>query len=294
MRVGISANPSKPRAVEIAVRIIEKLSEAKVELAVSEELAPRIPSGPAVSALPDLRADVLVVVGGDGSFLYALRASSLPILPVNAGTVGVLAEVDGNRLGAIDEVVGRLLTGRFSLEPRLKLAVRVGDAVLPDAANDLALHPGEVARMGLFDLAIDGASVGRFRADGLVVATPVGSTGYALSVNGPVVDPLVDGIVLTTIAPFRASPRALVIDPFSTIELKVVEPRADALATIDGQVRALVPSGTLVRVSRSPRRATFVRFGAPFFERLRGKGILAWNDVDGEGRPPGADVPPGA
>jgi NAD+ kinase len=288
VKVGVTANPNKPAALELAGRAVARLS-ASTEVLVSDELrslAPDRPHGP----LEDLHPDVLVAIGGDGTFLYAMRRCDAPLLPINAGTVGVLAEVDGRRPNDFEDALDRLLAGRYYLEDRMKLAAQLAARRLPDAINEFVLHAGEVGRMGLFELAFDGQVVGRIQADGIIVATPTGSTGYSLSALGPIVDPGLDAIVLTTIAPFRVEARAVVVDPLRTVRLRLVDSGRGAVVIADGQESDPLPPRATVTIYRSPRRATFVRFSSRYFDRLRGKRILPWTEALPEGGPP-ADLP---
>jgi NAD+ kinase len=290
VKIGVTANPNRPRALEIARAIVDRIGD-RAETVVSEALAPTVPGRPKV-ALEGLSSDVLVAVGGDGTFLYAMRRSEAPLLPVNAGTVGVLAEVDARRSGAVDEAVDRLLAGRYSLEGRMKLAGVIGADPLHDAVNEYVVHAGRVGTMGLFEVGFDRRPVGRIRADGLIVATPTGSTGYSLSSLGPIVEPGVEGFVLTAIAPFRAQARAMVVDPLRTLSIRAVEAPGGAVVIVDGEEERPLPLGETIVVHRSPRRATLVRFGLPALERLRGKRILPWSEEEEGERD--ADLPPPA
>jgi NAD+ kinase len=164
----------------------------------------------------------------------------------------------------------------------MKLAGAIGPEPLPDALNEFVVHAGHVGRMGLFEVAFDGRPVGRIRADGLIVATPTGSTGYSLSSLGPIVDPSVEALVLTAIAPFRAQARAVVVDPLRTVSLRALEASGGAVVIADGEDERPLAEGAAVVIHRSPRRATLVRFGRPSFERLRGKRILPWSEDSGE------------
>jgi len=252
--------------------------------------APDLPHAP----LEDLDPDVLIAIGGDGTFLYALRRSGAPLLPINAGTVGVLAEVEAGRPNEFEGAIERLLKGFYFLEERMKLAALVGSTPLPDATNDFVLHTAQVGKMGLFELAFDGHVAGQVRADGLIVSSPTGSTAYSLSSLGPIVDPGLDAIVLTSIAPFRVEARAIVVEPLCSIRLRPLEAGRGAVVIGDGQDEYPVAPDSSLTVYRSPRRATLVRFGSRFFQRLRGKRILPWSEAEGEGGPSGADLPPRA
>jgi NAD+ kinase len=282
VKVGLTANPQKPEAIALARRAVERIG-SRAEVLLSDELKPLAPGLPH-APLDELRPEVLVTIGGDGTFLYALHRCAAPLLPVNAGTVGVLAEVDGREVAEFDRAIDRLLEGRYYLEDRMKLGAQLAAHPLPDAINEYVLHAGVVGKMGLFELAFDDQVVGRIQADGIIVASPTGSTGYSLSALGPIVDPGLDALVLTTIAPFRVESRALVVDPLRTIRLTSVDLGAGAVVIADGQVSHTLPADASVMIYRSPRRATFVRFSSRYFDRLRGKRILPWSEDAAEAR----------
>ena len=232
-------------------------------------------------------------MGGDGTFLYTLQHTDLPILAVHAGTVGFLAELDGERTDEYDQALERLLAREYLIEDRMKLAVQIDGRSLPDATNEVVVHTNQVAKMRHYEIAVDGSPVGRLRADGLILATPTGSTSYALSALGPIVDPGIEAIVIAALAPFQLTQRAVLIDPLRSVEVRVSDPERDAVVVVDGQEEHPLPSGGRLRAYRSPRRASFVRFGPGFFHRMRGKGILPWREIAQVlGGTAGADVPP--
>ena len=291
MKLGLTANPLKPRAIELAGRVLEQIG-ARAELELSDDIAgvdPRLPHAP----LDRLRPEVLIAIGGDGTFLYAMRRSEVPLLPINAGTVGVLAEVTATTDEAITEAVDRILGGRYHIEERMKLAAQIDSVQLPDVVNEYVAHAARVGKMGLFEVAFDDAVVGRIQADGIILSTPTGSTGYSLSALGPIVDPEIDAIVVTTIAPFRIEARALVVDPLRTIRLRAIDAGPGAVVIPDGQEDHVIPAGGSVTVYRSPRRSRLVRFGDRYFDRLRGKRILPWSEEFGDEGGGGAVLSPG-
>ena len=290
MKIGLTANPRKPAAIELARRAVQLIGD-RAEVVLSDESA-SIAGGLPHRPLEDIDPDVLIAIGGDGSFLYALRRTDAPLLPINAGTVGVLAEVEASRPNEFEGAIERLLKGFYFLEERMKLAALVGGKPVPDATNDFVLHSAQVGKMGLFEIAFDGHVAGQIRADGLIVASPTGSTAYSLSSLGPIVDPGLDAIVLTSIAPFRVEARAIVIEPLRTVRLRLVEADRGALVIADGQDEYPLPTDAALTVYRSPRRATLVRFGSRFYQRLRGKRILPWSEDGPGGGPPSADLPP--
>ncbi len=291
MKVALHANPNKPAAVELARRALRAL-DGRSDVVLSEELGALEPSRPR-AGWDRLGADVLLAMGGDGTFLRALRRTAVPLLPVNAGTLGVLAEVDGARPGELEGAIERLLAGRYFLVERAKLAAEIAAAPLPDATNEYVVHATQVGKMGWFEIAVDGQPVGTIRADGLIVATPTGSTAYALSSLGPILEPEVDGLLLTAIAPFRIEARAIVLGGLRVVRIRSLRAGGTTVVLPDGDGEHPLGPGEAVTIARSPRRASLVRFGASYFDRLKGKRILPWSEEDvGEGA--GAVLPPPA
>jgi NAD+ kinase len=294
VKVGLTANPQNPGALRLAGTTLGLLGgRADVVLARETREAAGL-SGPD-APLESLDAEVLIAIGGDGTFLHVLRRCSVPLLTVNAGTVGFLAEVDGDDGPALAAAVERVLNGRYFVEDRMKLASEVGERPLPDATNEVVLHTSQVAKMRRFEVAVDGRPIGRLHADGVIVATPTGSTSYAMSAFGPILDPEVEGIVITALAPFRAPQRALVVDPMRTVSVRLVSEGKDGIVVVDGQHEEKLAGGEAVLTYRSPRPASFVRFGSRFFRRLHGKRILPWSEDSVEHDPrDDADLSPHA
>ncbi len=291
MRIGIVAHPAKPRAVELARQARLRLARS-AEVLLTPETAAALGGTEPAEPLETLRADVLVAFGGDGTFLMALKHSDLPLLPVNAGTVGFLAEVDGDRPDQLAGALDRLLAGQYRLEPRMRIAAEIEGRRVAEAVNEVVIHTSQVAKMRLFEIAVDGVPTGRVRADGVLVATPTGSTSYSLSAGGPIVDPSLEAIVVSSLAPFRSPARSVVLDPFRTVGVQLVLPEKEGVVVVDGQTEEMVPAGGRVLCHRSPRAATFVRFGRPYFRRLQGTQILPWQDPAGPSPSDGSDLPP--
>ncbi len=290
MKIGLTAHPEKPKAIELASELLRVVGD-RAEVVLSDEVARCDPARPHFP-LERIACDVLVAIGGDGTFLHALRRSDAPLLPINAGTVGVLAEVETRRPKEFEWAIERLLQGYYFLEERMKLAAEIGRRPLPDATNEFVVHSAAVAKMGLFEIAFDGHVAGRLRADGLIVASPTGSTAYSLSSRGPIVDSSIDALVLAAIAPFRTDPRALVLEPMRTVRLRPVEAKPGAVVVADGESEHPLSPTEPVTIYRSPRRAVLIRFGSRFFQRLRGKRILPWSEEFAEEGPTIADLPP--
>ncbi len=297
MKVGISANPTKPLALDLARRAIDRFHGSAEVVLASETRAAlgEAATGLESAGLDEIVADTLLAIGGDGTFLWSLQRSTLPLLPINAGTLGFLAEVDGTSLEAFDGALERLLQGRYFIDERMKLACQWQGQNLPDATNEIVIHTSQVAKMRLFELAIDRQPVGRIRADGVLLSTSTGSTSYALSALGPIVEPTIEAIVVTALAPFQTTQRALVIDPLRSVSVRLVHPEKEGVVVVDGQSETRLPGGATVLAYRSPRPARFVRFGSRFFRQLQGKRILPWSEEVAEVDPgDDADLPPAA
>ncbi len=279
MKIGVHANPNKPKALDLARQLVAFVGDRAEVIASREtqDLAPGLT--PTSEPLSTLGVDVLVVLGGDGTFLYALQRTGAPVLPINAGTVGFLAEVDGDERSAFEAAIERLLRGSYFLEERMRIATQVDSTRLADATNEVVVHTSQVAKMRLFEIGIDRQPVGRLRADGVIVATPTGSTSYAMSAFGPVIEPTLDAIVITALAPFQTAPRAVIIEPSHSVSIRLVAPEKDAVIVVDGQSETRLPGGSEVLCYRSPRKAVFVRFASRYFPRLYGTGILPWGAV---------------
>lgn len=276
MKIGLAAHPHKPLALSLARRAVERLAGKADVVLGSETQAALHSSGGA--PLEEQLVDAVIAIGGDGTFLWTLQKVEAPVLPVNAGTVGFLAEVDGTHPEEFDRAIDRLLRGEYVVDAQMKLGSAVDGAALPDATNEVVVHTSQVAKMRLFEIAVDGRPVGRLRSDGMILATPTGSTSYSMSALGPILEPGVEGIVVAALAPFQATHRSVVLDPLRTVSVRLVTPEKDGVVVVDGQSETRVPGGGTVVVYRSPRPARFIRFGTSFFQRLEGRRILPWSD----------------
>jgi NAD+ kinase len=225
-------------------------------------------------------ADLLIVLGGDGTMLSGARLAEqreIPILGVNMGGLGFLTEINFDDLPTALE---KVFTGEYHLDKRLMLKVQLqrGDQILGtySALNDLVVSKGHLARMIATKIWVNHAFMTNLRGDGLIVATPTGSTAYSLSAKGPILDPRLEVLLINPICPHTFSHRPFLApgDVPITIELTSQEP---AMATIDGQVGAEILTGDLVHVRASDHRTQLIRFpDRSYFEVLRTK--LKWGD----------------
>ncbi|MCE9664359.1 NAD(+) kinase [Halomonas sp. M5N1S17] len=230
--------------------------------------------------------DLVIVVGGDGSLLGAARTlchSGTLVLGVNRGRLGFLTDISPDEL---EERVGQVLAGQYEVEERFLLdaelyrdGVQVGSG---DALNEIVLHPGKAVRMIEFELFIDGQFVYSQRSDGLIMATPTGSTAYSLSGGGSIMHPKLDVIELVPMFPHTLSSRPIVIDAASEIRVHIGETNQTyPHISCDGQTRAVAKPDDVLVVKRKPQRVQLVHpLGHNFYEVLRSK--LGWSNRLGD------------
>ena len=225
-------------------------------------------------------ADVLVVLGGDGTLLAAahLVERPVPVLGVNFGSLGFLTEITMPELYPTLEGV---LRGEYRYEERRMLRARVQQRDAPettdDVLNDVVVTKAALSRIIELDVAVDGLFVSAFRADGLIVSSPTGSTAYNLAAGGPIIHPTLDAVVLTPICPHTLTNRPLVISDRSTIEVRLRAAReGEAHTTLDGQRGFKLRDGDAVTITRSPRSIRLVKAQRDYFEILRTK--LKWGE----------------
>jgi NAD+ kinase len=225
-------------------------------------------------------ADLAVILGGDGSMLAAARAlapTGVPLVGVNQGRLGFMTDI---ALGSMLEQMGRIQEGDYGIEPRTMLRAEVVRATSVAyeavALNDIVLSKGGTGRLIEFLVQIDGQFVYDLRSDGLIVATPTGSTAYALSSNGPILHPSVPGLVLVPISPHTLSNRPIVIGEDAVIEI-AVKRALDARLQIDGEPQSELGEGDRIVIRRAPHPAKLVHPpGYSYYAMLREK--LHWSE----------------
>ncbi len=279
----LAANPEVARLAKEAVTL---LTQRRVEVVLNEESATPLGYPAQGIAEGDLagRADVLVVFGGDGTILRAARQAApraIPILGVNLGGFGFLAEVNDTEVG---EALIRLLEGDYRLDERMMLRAQVlrsGRAAREFLAlNDIVVTKSGYARLVHLRTEVNGELLATYLADGLIASTPTGSTAYSLSAGGPIVHPDVDVIVLTPICAHTLNARAIVVSSTDVITVRaqpVGTSPSPSVLTVDGQEGHPLASGDEVRIECSPHRARLIRLGREgFYSLLRHK--LVWGE----------------
>ena len=284
MKVGVVGNPRygdlkgvlEQVAIAAPYRGITLYSEPRLESFWNRE----------VPTFDSVHLDALITFGGDGTLLRGARllgGRETPILGVNLGRVGFLTTATRESL---DAALESLVTGKFEIERRQALRAAIRDAEgetrsTQMAMNDVTVHKGGVARVIRVNVFIQGDNVGPYSADGIIVATPTGSTAYSLSAGGPIVVPGVEAIIVTPIAAHTLAVRPLVVPATFRI---VIEPIAgwsdDLLVSFDGQTGTTLAPGESVEVCRADHRVCLIRLGGDgFFGRMRQK--LHWGDLSG-------------
>lgn len=214
------------------------------------------------------RGDAVIVVGGDGTILHTIQkmAPQVPVIGINRGEVGFLADLETR------EATGFLagLSGGFSVEKRMRIAFSRDGENLGVALNEALIVTSRPAKMLRFAIVIDGIPAERFRADGILVSTPTGSTAYAMSAGGPIVDPRIEGFLIVPLAPYLLSSRPHLISCDRPLEIRL-ESKKPAQIVIDGQKTYDLGSECTIRVTRSAEPALFIDAGKNFFEKVDNK-----------------------
>ncbi len=271
-RLGFAFNPTSDAAVQLRQRAMGWCATRDVE-AWSE------PASDLAALLRELpTTTALVVLGGDGTFLRAARAVAqvdVPLLGVNLGKIGFLSKVEADEF---EPVLEEIVAGAFSIDERMTLRGRILPAGGTKgsrevfALNDIVVARGSLARVVRLDVAIGGSHLATFIADGLIVASPTGSTGYSFSAGGPILEPVSRNLVVTPIAGYLSAIRSVVVSPLQTVRTRVVDAH-EALLSIDGAEDIPLNVGDVVEVSARDESIRFLepKSALPFWDLLRHK-----------------------
>jgi NAD+ kinase len=274
-RIGIGANLQKDPAVALLHELVPSLHAAGFDLFLDEGVADHVELPPASNISTGIvpECDLVIAVGGDGTILrYARRFDEreIPILGVKGGQLGFLTE------GRVGQVAEWLRAGRFRIQKRMRIRANVQengrDVQTFTALNDIVVHGAGFSRMVRLRTEVDGKLMREYRADGIIVATPTGSTAYSLSAGGPLLAPTVRAIILTPLSPHTMSIRPLVVDADQTVGISVVAGRSTIVVTVDGQDGCELEEGQHMEIKQSRR---FTHLVVPedydFFALLREK-----------------------
>ena len=279
-RAGIIAKPTRRPPRSTIERIVRVLRRHRVEVMLDTDAiqATGVEGGMERSAVVQ-RSDVVIVLGGDGTFLAAAREvgpSGPPIVGINLGTLGFLTDASRSELETAIETVVR---GKAVVERRLMLSITVsrnhGKRTRYRALNDVVITKSALARLVHLRVEVDGRPVNSYRSDGLIIATPTGSTAYSLSAGGPLVHPGIDAILITPICPHALANRPLVVPSRSRITVSRLSRREPVYLTVDGQVGGPLEEGDRLEVRRNRFPLRLLRpFPRTFYDTLKTK--LKW------------------
>lgn len=281
-RIGVVGNRRYPSVAGALERLTALTSAHGLELLVGPEL--RAESGAEVPKLPEdpKQIDLLITLGGDGALLGGARfvgSAGTPVLGVNLGRLGFLTAVS---LAEMEDAVSRIASDDFVIDERMVLDVsseHEGEATGSYIAlNDAVLQRGGLVRVVTLRVWVDDEEVGLYRGDGVIVATPTGSTAYSLSSGGPILDPRLDALVVTPICPHTMAVRPLVLRATAQITIQVMAAPEHLMLTIDGQLGSELEPGDRVIVRKGEQPVRLIRLpGQSFHSLLRRK--LRWGDV---------------
>jgi len=213
----------------------------------------------------ELAGDIIIAIGGDGAVLDSEdnQTRDTPILPIHTGDVGFLSEIGEEDL---DEKIPLLLRKKYKIEKRKKLQAILNGAKLGIGLNEVAVISSRAVRTCTLEIRIDGKGFETFEGDGVIVATPTGSTAYALSVGGPIIDPRTDALVIAPVSPYTLKARPLVFPYKSKAEIVLKQGRC--YIAIDGNKLAEFGAQDSLTIKRSPKKAKLIRFGEAFYNKL--------------------------
>jgi NAD+ kinase len=266
MRFLIVARIDESSALACAKAIYRLLADSGHQVVCDEETAAG--TGLSGATIQDADAQVAVVVGGDGTILLAVQRMKvqIPVLAINWGEVGFLA---GLEPAEAVPFLKRMKEG-FPVEERMRISLSQDGVYVGDALNEALIVTARPTKMLRFVVSIDGVQAEQFRADGLLISTPTGSTAYAMSAGGPIVDPRLTGVLLVPLAPYLLSARPQLIGADRTIEVRLTGGKP-ATMVIDGQTSVEIEGSGIIGVKVSPEPARFVDTGKNFFSRVNEK-----------------------
>jgi NAD+ kinase len=289
--IGIFENNGKPEAIKWIDYSLGILRSYGTECAVRPELVNLLDKNNRSYVKPvpheefEKFADVVISYGGDGTMLSAARimlSTDIPIMGINVGKLGFLAEFSVNQL---DKSLNDLMRGNYRVVDRTVIESDFGEEKI-FALNDFVIEKKDSSRMITLDGYVNDHYIGSLRADGIIITTPTGSTAYSLSCGGPIITPATEVICLTPISPHSLTLRPLVIPDSSEVALVVSSPTGDASLVADGQIRKIVKNGDTVRIRKSYAKVKLIKpLESSYFDLIRAKLLWAVNLVDSEKNP---------
>lgn len=271
--VGVKAKPDE-KAIKVSEEIVCYLGKQGLETKVSEETARKMTVEVDAVELSKMDVDFLITVGGDGTILRTLQilpGVCPPILGINVGSIGFLAEICPEDMF---EALDRILKGDYILENAFQVKASVGSQKLPNALNEVAVMGKQLGKILRLEVYVNDNYINTALGDGVMVATPTGSTAYCLSSGGPIIEPSLEGFAIVPISTFRTSMIPLVVPSSSVVNIHVAKLNKDATVIVDGQHQTILKPGDEVIVQKAEDIVPFIRFKGSFYRRLRDKFLI--------------------
>ena len=265
MRWGLICNSKKKKSLSLAIEVYDFLrdyGEIFSESSFAKEIRKK---GYSLENI-NKKSDIVITIGGDGTILRALKEVEKPIFAINSGGMGFLSEVESKY--SIDGLK-KVIDEDYNIEERSKLKIVLDEGRLPDATNEVTIQTAKIAKIMYYQIIVENELLETIGADGVILSTPTGSTSYALSVGGPILDPSLNAILIAAIAPFRLSARPWVVPLSKKIKVKILPKSKETKIVIDGQFSKNVSSDNKIIVTGSEKTAKFIRFGESFYQMVR-------------------------
>lgn len=267
-RIGLSTKYETLKVRKAALKLIRYLEEnAKVYCV--QDLAKKIGREDYVFDLKNPKVDAIITIGGDGTLLKTVReleGRKVPVIGLMRGRVGFLTEISNGLQKSLD----RLLNGDYFIDKRTKLSVKVNEKYVGDVLNEVVVTTSTPAKMQRFVIDVHGDRIDEIDADGIIVSTPTGSTAYAMSAGGPIIDPLIEAYAIVPMAPLRLSARAIVVPGHAKTIIQTIT-RRKSLIVLDGYYGPNITDRDKVEITQSKRYAYLIKFKRDFFQKVRRK-----------------------
>ncbi len=266
MRIAYIIRRGCPRCAKVVERI-DSILPPEWERVYERELAPFMKCRE-FSSMEDIDVDIIFTIGGDGTVLLAAQKAKGAILGINMGSLGFLSEVE---IGKVEEAVYRIIRGEHKYMEFMKLEIMINGDLAGYAMNEIVLHSNHVSKIRNFKLYLDNNFVERTKADGIIVATPIGSTSYSLSTGGPIVMPATKAMVISYMAAVTLRIRPMVVPSSSVLEISVAGVDQECIIILDGQKEINFSSSDKVTITRASESYKFITFSRDFYSKLREK-----------------------
>ncbi len=267
-KIGIVSKYLTPDILEIAKQVDEFFKKSDISIYYEKSLGRRLNSKKFFN--PDNpNCDMIISIGGDGTLLrtvMTLDGKHIPVVGIRRGRMGFLAEIEND----IYYYLRRIANGDYSVDARTKLDVKLNGKKVGEVLNDAVAITAQPGKIQKFEISIGGTKLDEISADGIIIATPTGSTAYALSAGGPILDPNLDAYEIVPICPFKLSSRAITVPTRTKTTLSVTSTRK-AMLVLDGHLSFTIENGDKVEVTNSKSRAYLVKFEQNFYKRVKNK-----------------------